>query len=324
MLKATERLERLVSMVPWLIENNGATIDELVDRFQYPRETLLHDLTKILFFVGPHPHTPDNLIEVNLQDDEVWISQANYLARPLNLTYAEAFSLLAKGKMLLQLIDEDSGHSSLVSALNKVANCIGVNQEQVVVDPGVRDSEIYSVANKSLANRKKMAITYYSFNEDYSSDRTIQPLGLGINDRYLYLRAYCDTACDLRTFRMDRIIHAEVSDEDIETELLEGLEVESAQNPIDLDFRFSAEGWATLLIKESDSWIISKYPTNAVIQKENNMLEVTLPVTSNIWLGRLLLQLDSETILIKVASGVATDAGYSLAKRILSRYGLND
>ena len=24
MLKATERLERLVSMVPWLIENNGA------------------------------------------------------------------------------------------------------------------------------------------------------------------------------------------------------------------------------------------------------------------------------------------------------------
>ena len=42
MLKATERLERLVSMVPWLIENNGATIDELVDRFQYPRETLLH------------------------------------------------------------------------------------------------------------------------------------------------------------------------------------------------------------------------------------------------------------------------------------------
>ena len=48
MLKATERLERLVSMVPWLIENNGATIDELADRFQYPPETLINDLTKIL------------------------------------------------------------------------------------------------------------------------------------------------------------------------------------------------------------------------------------------------------------------------------------
>ena len=49
MLKATERLERLVSMVPWLIENNGATIDELEDRFQYPRQTLLNDLTKFYF-----------------------------------------------------------------------------------------------------------------------------------------------------------------------------------------------------------------------------------------------------------------------------------
>tara|TARA_B100000700_G_C15031912_1_gene851009 strand:- start:687 stop:1673 length:987 start_codon:yes stop_codon:yes gene_type:complete len=324
MLKATERLERLVSMVPWLIENNGATINELVDRFQYPRETLLNDLTKVLFFVGPHPHTPDNLIEINLQDDEVWISQANYLARPLNLTYAEAFSLLAKGKMLLQLIDVDSAHSSLVSALDKVANCIGANQDQVVIDPGVRDSEIYQITNKSLLNRKKMAINYYSFNEDYLSDRTIQPLGLGINDRYLYLRAYCEVACDFRTFRMDRIIYAEVSDEDIDTELLEGLEVEPVQKPIDFDFQFPEEGWATLLVKESDSWIVSKYPTTSVIERENNMLEVTLPVSSNIWLGRLLLQLDPETILIKAASGVATDAGYSLTKRILSRYGLDD
>ena len=51
MLKATERLERLVSMVPWLIENNGATVEDLASRFQYPRETLINDLTKVLFFV---------------------------------------------------------------------------------------------------------------------------------------------------------------------------------------------------------------------------------------------------------------------------------
>ena len=324
MLKATERLERLVSMVPWLIEHNGATLDELVDRFQYPRETLLNDLTKILFFVGPHPHTPDNLIEINLQDDEVWISQANYLARPLNLTYSEAFSLLAKGKMLLELTDDNPAHSSLATALEKVANCIGANQDQVVVDPGVRDTEIYSITNESLLNRKKMLISYYSFNEDYSSERIIQPLGLGINDRYLYLRAYCDMACDLRTFRMDRIIHAEISDENIDIELLEGLEAEPARNPIHLEFQFSSEGWATLLIKETDSWIISKYPTTSVIEKQGNMIEVTLPVSSNIWLGRLLLQLDPETTLVKAAPNVDTDAGYNLAKRILDRYGLNE
>ena len=104
MLKATERLERLVSMVPWLIENNGATVEDLASRFQYPRETLINDLTKVLFFVGPHPHTPDNLIEVNVHEEEVWISQANYLSRPLKLSYPEAFSLLTKGFLLIPII----------------------------------------------------------------------------------------------------------------------------------------------------------------------------------------------------------------------------
>ena len=87
MLKATERLERLVSMVPWLIENNGATVEDLSSRFQYPRETLINDLTKVLFFVGPHPHTPDNLIEVNVHEEEVWISQANFSIKSRSLRF---------------------------------------------------------------------------------------------------------------------------------------------------------------------------------------------------------------------------------------------
>ena len=65
-MKSSERLERLISMVPWLIANNGASVTELANRFQYPEETLINDLTKVLFFVGPHPHTPGDLIEVNL------------------------------------------------------------------------------------------------------------------------------------------------------------------------------------------------------------------------------------------------------------------
>ena len=68
---------------------------------------------------------------------------------------------------------------------------------------------------------------------------------------------------------MDRIIHAELSEEGIDTELLESMDVEPIQNPIDLDFQFSEEGWATLLIKESDSWIISKYPTTSVTEESN-------------------------------------------------------
>jgi predicted DNA-binding transcriptional regulator YafY len=324
MLKATERLERLISMVPWLLANNGAAIEELSERFQYPRETLINDLTKVLFFVGPHPHTPDNLIEVNVQEEEVWINQANYLSRPLNLTHTEAFSLLAKGKMLLGLIDEDTGNSSLETALEKLSSALGAEQNQIIVDPGIRDSEAYAITNESLSSRKKMVIKYYSFNEDYYSERKIQPLSVGINDRYLYLRAYCEKVKDYRTFRMDRIIHAESINEDIEQKFLDRLEDERFENPVDFEFQFPTDSIVTLLIKKSDSWIISKYSTVSVNERGDNMLEITLPVASNTWLGRLLLQLEPETTVINASPNINIDAGRELAKQILDRYGSND
>lgn len=324
MLKATERLERLISMVPWLLANNGAMIEELSERFQYPRETLINDLTKVLFFVGPHPHTPDNLIEVNVQDEEVWIDQANYLSRPLNLTHTEAFSLLVKGKMLLGLIDEDAGNSSLEAALEKLSRALGTKQNQIIVDPGIRDSEAYAITNESLSSRKKMVIKYYSFNEDYYSERKIQPLSVGINDRYLYLRAYCEKVKDYRTFRMDRIIHAETINEDIEQKFLGGLEDEDTDKPVDFEFQFPADSIVTLLIKKSDSWIATKYSTVSVKERGDSMLEITLPVASNTWLGRLLLQLEPETTVIDASPNININAGKEMAKQILDRYGSND
>tara|TARA_B100001094_G_scaffold331433_1_gene399737 strand:+ start:55095 stop:56069 length:975 start_codon:yes stop_codon:yes gene_type:complete len=324
MLKATERLERLISMVPWLIANNGATIEELGKRFQYPRETLINDLTKVLFFVGPHPHTPDNLIEVNVQEEEVWISQANYLSRPLNLTHTEAFSLLVKGKMLLGLIGEGTNNSSLETALDKLATALGAEKDQIIVDPGIRDSEIYEITNESIVTRRKMVITYYSFNEDYYSERKIQPLSIEINDRYLYLRAYCEKVNDYRTFRLDRITHAEIINEDIEQEFLHSFDNETSDKPIDLEFQFSEDSIATLIIQKSDSWIVSKYSTISVKERKDNMLEITLPVASNTWLGRLLLQLEPGTRVIENSPNIDIDAGMELAKQILDRYGLND
>ena len=324
MLKATERLERLISMVPWLIANNGATIEELGKRFQYPRETLINDLTKVLFFVGPHPHTPDNLIEVNVQEEEVWISQANYLSRPLNLTHTEAFSLLVKGKMLLGLIGEGTNNSSLETALDKLATALGAEKDQIIVDPGIRDSEIYEITNESIVTRRKMVITYYSFNEDYYSERKIQPLSIEINDMYLYLRAYCEKVNDYRTFRLDRITHAEIINEDIEQEFLHSFDNETSDKPIDLEFQFSEDSIATLIIQKSDSWIVSKYSTISVKERKDNMLEITLPVASNTWLGRLLLQLEPGTRVIENSPNIDIDAGMELAKQILDRYGLND
>ena len=85
-LKAAEKLERLLAMIPWIIDNDGPRLDLIAKRFEYPEEMLLADLTKVLFMVGPYPRTPDTLIEVIIEDGRVWIDQADWLSRPIRLT----------------------------------------------------------------------------------------------------------------------------------------------------------------------------------------------------------------------------------------------
>ncbi|SVD72594.1 uncharacterized protein METZ01_LOCUS425448, partial [marine metagenome] len=46
-------------MIPWIMDNDGPTMKMVAKRFGYPEDLLLNDLTKVLFMVGPYPHTPD-------------------------------------------------------------------------------------------------------------------------------------------------------------------------------------------------------------------------------------------------------------------------
>ena len=55
-----------LSVIPWVAEHpDGALIDDIVERYAYPRAQLLDDLQDVVFFVGVHPFTPDSLIEVD-------------------------------------------------------------------------------------------------------------------------------------------------------------------------------------------------------------------------------------------------------------------
>ena len=52
-LKASEKLERLLAMIPWIIDNDGPKLETVAQRFEYPKELLLSDLTKVIFHGRP-------------------------------------------------------------------------------------------------------------------------------------------------------------------------------------------------------------------------------------------------------------------------------
>ena len=326
MMKSSERLERLISMVPWLIENNGASIGELASRFQYPEETLITDLTKVLFFVGPHPHTPGDLIEINLYEGEVWINQAQFLAKPLRLKPSEAFSLLIKGKMLLNLIkdnpDSVTTSSLLNAALVKLSTSVSLDQENIELASGIPNNDVYQSIQKGIELGTKITISYYSFNTDKNTERVVHPIAFNLSDRYLYLDAYCEMAEGYRTFRLDRIVEVQNLSDPIDLIHSESELDTNTAKVGELEFSFADSESATLLIDSEDEWIIAKYPTTNVEVQENKQLLVTLPVSTGTWLGRLLLRLNPETKVVTTTEAISESLNdfNSLIGRILNRY----
>ena len=102
-LSVAERMARLLGVVPWVVEQDGAHLDDISARFDYPREQLLEDLEQRLFFVGVHPFTPDTLIEVRISDGIVDIQYADWFSQPMRLSPEEATRLLAAGRSVLDM-----------------------------------------------------------------------------------------------------------------------------------------------------------------------------------------------------------------------------
>ncbi|MEE2682395.1 MAG: WYL domain-containing protein [Actinomycetota bacterium] len=315
MLKATEKVERLIAMVPWIMQNGGATLDELSKRFDYPSDTLFNDLTKILFYVGPAPHDPGNLIEVFASDDFIEISNAEFLSRPPSLTIDEGFVLLVKAQMYTEVFNGGHLEKPLASALRKLSSAINADSSAVSVDMGVRKGATYKTVKSALQSNKKLKISYYSFNTDKNTERVIHPSEMFHNDRYIYLEAYCETASEYRTFRIDRITDATEMNEDVNEDF-----VNLKNGSTFREFSFPREAIVTLSINSKDDWIVAKYPTNKVVVGSQGNLFVTLPVTSLKWLERLLLRLDPATEIVEAPEWIPKETGRNIALRILKRY----
>ncbi len=100
-LTADARLRRILAVVPWVVAEDGPTLAEVCARFGYSSEAELQSDLNLLFVCGVPPYTPDALIEVDVADGRVWIRYADWFARPLRLTAAEALTLVAASAALL-------------------------------------------------------------------------------------------------------------------------------------------------------------------------------------------------------------------------------
>ena len=326
-LTAAERMARLLGVIPWVVARDGALIDEMTARFDYPRDQLLADLTEVLFFVGVHPYTPDTLIEVDIADEVVHIRYADWFSQPLKLSAEEAARLLVAGRSVLAVGPEGGGPPSgeavggepaddeagpLLRALAKLGLVLGDEAgARVEVSLGYAPRATLETLRQAVEDRRRVEIDYYSYHRDRLTARAVDP-ALVFSDRgHWYLSGWCHRAGAERVFRVDRIRRVTLTETSVEVDLSRREAPTPAPAP---------DGpVVTIRLAPPAAWAAEQYP---VLDRRNlgdGAVEVKM-VAPQTWLARLLVRLGPDAEVIERDPAIPPDLAASTAARILERY----
>jgi proteasome accessory factor C len=307
---ASLRLRRLLTIIPWIVDHQGSTLDDLATRFGMKVADLERDL-ELIPFCGLPPYTPDRLIDCEIVDGRVFLRFAEYFARPLSLTPGEGFALLAAGQALLAVPGADP-KGSLASALGKLAGVLGAG-DGMAVELGAASylEPLRAAADAS----ERVEIDYYTFGRDELTTRRIDPRAVFAAEGQWYVDAYCHRAADDRLFRVDRVRGVRPTGEHFDPS---GSAGGSGVSPGTFHPRPS-DRRVTLLLNADVGWVAESYPMETIEQMAEGRLKVVLVANERAWLERLLLRLGPSAEVLEPAE-VRAEAAQA-ARRLLVRYG---
>jgi proteasome accessory factor C len=308
---ASERLTRLLAVIPWVARHGGASLDDIAGKFAYPKDDLVSDLTDVVHFVGVPPYTPDTMIEVTIEDERVWIRYADYFNRPMRLTPDEAVALLSAGGAMLDVMgDDDSG--PLLSALTKLGSTLG-DPSALEIRLGEASEETMALLRTAIAEHRRVHIDYYSYGRDQRSERTIDPARFFSDEGQWYVAGYCHLAGADRVFRVDRIRKATLLDELFDR----------PTDPPGLQLLDPAAGLprVTLEVSPGARWVLEQYPNDASESIDDGWTRLRLPVAARPWIERLLVRLGPEVRVVDAPEDLGIAGRNAAAARILARYG---
>src|SRR6266511_2634987 len=111
---ATDRLQRLLALLPYVVSRNTVGLADTAAAFGVTERQLVDDLNMLwcVELLAPDPYCP---IDLSYEGGEIVVSQADPVARPLRLGADEASALLVALRMLADLRELED-----VSAVNRV------------------------------------------------------------------------------------------------------------------------------------------------------------------------------------------------------------
>lgn len=211
-LPGDERYNTLMSIVALLQREEEMHIDELAAHFEVSKETMrgmLGTLNTTSFMPRNSEEQLPFFIDLERVDDEdgiVCLELDNGPQGVPNITSSQSVALLSGLRFLKSVPDfEDSEDVDyLIGLLSNEQDSVS----DIEIEPTKFDSDL-KVLKKAIVTDRRIQCLYVNSKGEQST-RTIDPLLIVNQDEHWYLRGYCLKHEEIRTFRLDHMVDAEL------------------------------------------------------------------------------------------------------------------
>jgi proteasome accessory factor C len=311
---ATDRLQRLLALVPYVVSRNVVGLADTAAAFGVTERQLVDDLNMLwcVELRSPDPYCP---IDLSYEGGEIVVSQAESIDRPLRLGVDEASALLVALRMLAEVpgMEERSALSRTIAKLEAAAGEAAAASAQVAVQ--VDDNAARGVLARvkdALAGKRRIHLSYYVPGRDEATERDVDPMRLLMVEGRTYLEGWCLRAESVRLFRLDRVLAIAVLDTPAS--------VPGDARQVDVDqglFRPSDDDVHVLLeLSPSGRWVAEYYPCERIEEIGEGRLRISLRTPDTRWVRRLALRLGEDGQVIAppaLADQIRADATAALA-----------
>lgn len=285
------RLGRILVLLPYAIQHPGVSVAELATKFGVSKKDLLDDLN-LVFLCGLPGYGPGDLIDVELQEEHVYVRTADYFAAPLRLSPTEALALYAGAAAIAR--SHGTEDSPLDRALTKLGRALGVEREDGSAGVAValeRGSETHlATVQAALESRERLHMQYFTASRSEVTERTVDPWGLIAARGHWYLVAGDGLSGEERMFRLDRIKSVASTGERAEVpEDFDPAAYRGAFRPDPRDHTVTFEISGSVA-----TWFEDYYPVVSSKPTSDGWRRVEITTGSDRWAALLVLQLGAD------------------------------
>jgi predicted DNA-binding transcriptional regulator YafY len=310
-----ERLQRLLSILPWLRLRGSITVVELADMLGISVVNLFKDL-EFASMCGVPPYTHDALFDFSVLDGEVLFHgdvpafgplrrTKALMTRAVKLTPRQATAVaVALASYDAVVGDLSMRNESVTSLRKKIEAAIGDLPVQVRLE----DAPLLQEVGQAIRQARQIQVTYVN-GEDEVTERVLNPLLIFVDRGESYVIADdVSSGVNEKIFRVDRFVECHETGESfmIREVAFGGWKFRGEVEP------------AVLYVAPGNDWLLDRIESKAHVINDDGSMFLWVNVASRPWLARLLLRCGPTSCVVSPANLQSVVA--ERAREILQQY----